>query len=107
MLKQWQNIFHVIVNANSIAKHVIQIKNGIMKHVNMNVKNYRACKWHYSWNPSTCICANSKYLKSKVDDSKILCDEIIYLKCILSTKKRNIIGTNVTSIASINSHSKK
>ena len=26
-LKQWQNIFHVIVNANSIVKHVIQIKN--------------------------------------------------------------------------------
>ena len=44
MLKQWQNIFHVIVNANSIAKHVIQIKNGIMKHVKVNVKNYRACK---------------------------------------------------------------
>ena len=49
-------------------------------------KSYRACKRHYSWNPSTCICANSKYLKSKVDDSKILCDEIIYLKYILSTK---------------------
>ena len=38
MLNQWQNIFHVIVNANSIVKHVIQIKNGIIKHVNMNVK---------------------------------------------------------------------
>ena len=32
-LKQWQNIFHVIVNANSI-----QIKNGITKLVNVNVK---------------------------------------------------------------------
>ena len=97
----------MIVNANLVAKHLIQIKNQIMKHVNVNVKSYRACKRHYSWNPSTCICANSKYLKSKVDDSKILCDVIIYLKYILSTKKRNIIGTNVTSIASINSHSKK
>ena len=28
----------MIVNANSIVKHVIQIKNGIIKHVNMNVK---------------------------------------------------------------------
>ena len=37
-LKQWQNIFHVIVNANSIVKHVIQIKNGIIKHVNVNLK---------------------------------------------------------------------
>ena len=37
-LKQWQNIFHVIANANSIVQHVIQIKNGIKKHVNVNVK---------------------------------------------------------------------
>ena len=34
--KQLQNIFHVI--ANAIVQHVIQIKNGIMKHVNVNVK---------------------------------------------------------------------
>ena len=37
-LKQPQNIFHVMVKANSIVQHVIQIKNGIIKHVNMNVK---------------------------------------------------------------------
>ena len=37
-LKQWQNIFHEIVNANSIVQHVIQIKSGITKHVNVNVK---------------------------------------------------------------------
>ena len=37
-VKQWQNIFHLVVNANSIVQHVIQIKNGIMKHVNMSVK---------------------------------------------------------------------
>ena len=37
-LKQWQNISHVIVNANSIVQCVIQINNGIVKHVNVNVK---------------------------------------------------------------------
>ena len=37
-LKQWKNIFHTIVNANPIIQHVIQIKNGIMKHVNVCVK---------------------------------------------------------------------
>ena len=37
-LKQWENIFHVIVNANSIVQHAIQIKNGIIKEVNVNVK---------------------------------------------------------------------
>ena len=31
-------MFHVIVNANSIVEHVIQIKKGIIKHVNVNVK---------------------------------------------------------------------
>ena len=37
-LKQWQNIFYVILNANPLVQHVNQIRNGIMKHVNVNVK---------------------------------------------------------------------
>ena len=37
-LKQRQNIFHMIVNANSIVQYVIQIKNGIIKHVNVYVR---------------------------------------------------------------------
>ena len=37
-LNQWQNIFHMILNANSKVQHVIQIKNGIIKHVNVNLK---------------------------------------------------------------------
>ena len=36
-LKQRQNIFHVIINANSVVQHVIQIKNGLVKHADMNV----------------------------------------------------------------------
>ena len=40
-------------------------------------KNYRICKKDYSWNPSTCICQNSKFLKSIADTSVITCDEII------------------------------
>ena len=43
-LKQWENIFHVIVNANSIVQHVIQSKNGIIKDVNVNVKNIVSVK---------------------------------------------------------------
>ena len=31
-------MFHVIVNANSIVQHVVQIKNEVIKHVNVNVK---------------------------------------------------------------------
>ena len=37
-VKQWQNIFHVIVNANLIVQNVIQIKNRIIKHINVNLK---------------------------------------------------------------------
>ena len=37
-LKQGQNVFHVIVNANSIVQLLIQIINGITKLVNVNVK---------------------------------------------------------------------
>ena len=35
------------------------------------------------------------------------CDEIIFVMDIASTKNTNTIATNVTSTASINSHSKK
>ena len=37
-LKQRQNIFHVTVNAKAIVQHVIQNKNGMIKHASVNVK---------------------------------------------------------------------
>ena len=36
--KKCENIFLGIANLNSIAQYVIQVKNGIIKHVNVNVK---------------------------------------------------------------------
>ena len=36
-LRQWQNIFHMIVKANSIVQYLIQIKNKIIKHVSVNI----------------------------------------------------------------------
>ena len=36
-LRQWQNIFHMILKANSIVQYLIQIKKRIIKHVNVNV----------------------------------------------------------------------
>ena len=44
------------------------------------------CKKDYSYNPSTCICVNRKYLKSITDTSVIACDEIISVMDIVSTK---------------------
>ena len=37
-LNQSQNIFHVIVKAKSTVQQIIQINNGVIKHVNVNVK---------------------------------------------------------------------
>ena len=61
---------------------------------------------NYSWNPSTGICENGKYLKSIVDDSKIWCDEIIYVMDIVPTKMTNTIAVNATSTVSINCHNR-
>ena len=77
--------------------------------------NYHKCEKENSWNPRTCICENSKYLKSIVNTSATECDANIIAIDYVSTKKANIItiketktiATNVTSIASINCHSKK
>ena len=35
------------------------------------------CKKNYIWNPSTCSAENGKYLANIVDDSMIMCDEVI------------------------------
>ena len=110
-LNQWQNIFHVIINGNSIVQYVIQIKNGIMKHVKVNVCKKK--EKDYSWNPSTCICENSKYLKSIVVTSVTECDKIVIVMDNVLTKKTNTIAmkkisaiaTNFTSTASISCHS--
>ena len=69
-------------------------------------KKYHKSEKDYSWNPSTCICENSHYLKSFADTSLTECDEIITFMDNVSTKKTNTIGKNVTSTASINFHSK-
>ena len=104
--KTLTNIFHVIVNTNSIVQHVVQIKNGIMINASVIVK-FLTCKKDYSWNPSTCICENSRYLKSTGDDSVSVCDEIINISNSVSTALKNTIPTNVTNTVSIKSDVKK
>ena len=89
----------MIINANSIVHHIIQIKKLII----CNVKIYHKCKKDYSWSPSRCICEGSKYLKIIADTSVSKCDEIISVMDIKSTKKTNTLVTNITK----NCHSKK
>ena len=32
---------------------------------------------YYSWNPATCSWENGKYLASIIDNSKVMCDEVV------------------------------
>ena len=61
----------------------------------------------YSWNPGTCICENSKYLKSIANDSVIACNDVEIFIDSVSIKMTHTAPTNVTSTASINSDNKK
>ena len=72
-----------------------------------NCKKYHMCKKDYNWNPSTCICENSRYLKSIVDTLVIVCDEIINSMDSVSTNVTKTIPTNAMSTASIYSDDKK
>ena len=54
----------MILNANLTVKHKIQIKNGIIKHVNMSVKIIITAKKDYSKNPCACIRENTKSKKA-------------------------------------------
>ena len=63
-------------------------------------KNSCKCKKDYIWNPSSCICENSKYLKIITYTWVIGCDEIIIFLNNFSTK--TTIATNITSTSTIN-----
>ena len=42
-------------------------------------KKRHICEKDCVWNPATCNCENGKYLASILDDSVIMCDEIIVI----------------------------
>ena len=64
----------------------------------------RSCtsKKHYSWNPSTCICENKRYLKSVADDAVTECDEILNFMDSASTNMTTSISSNALSTMSAN-----
>ena len=51
-------------------------------------------KKNYNWNPSSCVCENSRYLKSIVEYSVVVCDEIISVMDSVSANVTNTISTN-------------
>ena len=85
----------MIVNANTIVQRAIEIriKNGIMKDVKVSVESI--------------VCAKNRYLKSIVDNSVIVCNEIVSITDIVSTNVISSVPANVTSNVSINSDNKK
>ena len=105
-LKQWQDIFHVILNANSV-QHVNQIKKWMIKHVNVNVKIIINVKKIIFRILAHVFVRRVKYLKTITDTSVTGCDNVIIVINSVSTKKTNTIATNITSTASINFYSKK
>ena len=89
------------VNVNLTEQNVIRIIGGIM--INVDVNKFIYVKKDYVWNPATCNCENGKHLGSIMDDSTIICDEVIesYDEEIkyqnkIQRNKGNTIPTNFT-----------
>ena len=59
----------------------------------MSVKT-SVCEKDYIWNLSTCSCENGKYLASIMDDSAIMCDEIIDAEAKSNDEETKTIPTN-------------
>ena len=89
----------MIANAKSTCN---SSKNGDNKTFQCESKNYCTCKKDHSWSRNTSICDNSRYLKSIINESVIVCNEIINVTEIVSTNVTNFIPTNVTRAVSIN-----
>ena len=51
-------------------------------------KKIHVCEKDYVWNSDTCNCGNGKYLTSIVDDSVIICNEVIDVDTKLLSKAR-------------------
>ena len=64
-----------------------------------NPKEHNISTKNDIWNPSTCIWENVEYLASIIDDSVIICDEIIIVA--------DSVSTNVTSTVLANFDNKK
>ena len=71
-------------------QNVSQINGVITINVDMSVKKHHISEKYYVWNPATCNCENGKYLASIMDESGVICGEII------DVKETNSNETNIT-----------
>ena len=72
------------IHVNLMEKNIFQMN------IDVSVKKHHICEKDYVWNPATCKCENEINLVSIIDDSTIICDEII------NVKERNFNEKNVT-----------
>ena len=73
------------VNVNLIAENVNQIKSGIMINLDVSLENVIYLKKDCNWSPTEHSCKNGEYLASIIDDSVIMCAEIIEETKTIST----------------------
>ena len=52
-------------------------------------KKRHVCEKDYVWDPSTCNCQNGNYLASIMDDSMVICDEVIDADTDVEAKSNN------------------
>ena len=64
------------MNVSLMEENAIQIKSGITIYVSVIVKIQKTCVQKRLY-PATCGCENGKYLASVIDNSVVMCDEII------------------------------
>ena len=77
--------FNMIINKDDAEE--------MTRHISCEKKRRFKCEKDYSWNPSTYICENNKYLKSPADTAVTECDEIVVAINNLSRKKTITIAT--------------
>ena len=77
--------------------NVIKINDGITINANVTVKKFNVSEKDHVWNPATCNCENWKYLESIMDDSAIICDEVIDADAKLSPKNNDKTKTFLTN----------
>ena len=73
------NMYHAGVNVILVVANVTQIKRETTINISVSVKIWKniTCAKNYIWNPATCSCENGKYVASTIDDSVVMCNEII------------------------------
>ena len=61
-------------------------------------KKRHVCEKDYVWNLATCSCENGKYLTSNMEDSAIICDEVIesYKKKTKFNEKRQPVKRKIS-----------